>query len=76
MTGIEMIPALIEWLIIATLVIIPAWRILRKAGLIPALSLLLIVPLLGWFCVMAVLAFAPWPALKRATHADLASTFE
>ena len=67
---------LIEWLIIAILVIIPAWRILRKAGFIPALSLALIVPLLGWFCVLIVLAFVQWPALKRRTHAEITSTFE
>ena len=67
---------LIPWLIIATLVIIPAWRILRKAGFMPALSLLLIVPLLGWFGVMIVLAFVPWPALKREIHADIATTFD
>jgi hypothetical protein len=76
MPGIEMLPTVIVWLIIATLVIIPAWHILRKAGFIPALSLLLIVPLLGWFCAIIVLAFVPWPALKRGSHADIASTFE
>jgi hypothetical protein len=38
--------------------------------------LLLIVPLLGWLCVTIVLAFVQWPALKRRTHADIASTFE
>jgi len=67
---------LIEWLIAAILVVIPAWRILRKAGFVPALSLLLIVPLLGGLCVMILLAFAQWPALKRMTHAEIASTFE
>src|SRR5262249_25121331 len=51
-------------------------RILRKAGFFPALSLLLIVPLLGGLCVIVLLAFAPWPALKRMTHAQIASTFE
>jgi hypothetical protein len=74
MTGIEMLPTVILWLIIATLVIIPAWRILRKAGFIPALSLLLIVPILGWFCVIIVLAFVPWPALRRRPYADVAAT--
>jgi hypothetical protein len=67
---------LIESLIAAILVIIPAWRILRKAGFIPALSLLLIVPFLGGLCVMLMLAFAEWPALKRMTHKEIASTFE
>jgi hypothetical protein len=38
--------------------------------------LLLIVPLLGWFGVMIVLAFVPWSALKRGVHADVAATFE
>ena len=73
---VQMLPALILWLITAALVIIPAWRILRKAGFIPALSLLLIAPLLGWFCVVIMLAFVPWPALKRGSHADIASTVE
>lgn len=76
MVGTELIIELIEWLIVATLVIIPAWRILRKAGFIPAVSLLLVVPLLGWLCVMIVLAFVQWPALKRRAHADVAATLE
>ena len=67
---------LVAWLIIATLIIIPAWRILRKAGFIPALSFVLIVPILGWFCITIVLAFVPWPALKRRTDAEIAATFE
>lgn len=67
---------LLEWLIIATTVIIPTWRILRKAGFMPALSLVLIVPLFGWLCVLIVLAFVEWPSLRRRTHADIASTFE
>jgi hypothetical protein len=41
----------------------------------PALSLLLIVPFLGWFGVLIVLAFVPWPALKRGIH-DTATTFD
>jgi hypothetical protein len=67
---------LVAWLLIATLIVIPAWRILRKAGFIPALSLVLIVPILGWFFITIVLAFVPWPTLKRRTHADIAATFE
>lgn len=67
---------LIEWLIATILAIIPAWRILRKAGFMPALSLVLAVPLLGWFAVMIVLAFFSWPVLKHRTHAEIAATFE
>jgi hypothetical protein len=67
---------LVEWLLPTILFVVPTWLILRKAGFIPALSLLLIVPLLGWLCLTIVLAFVEWPALKRRTHADLAATFE
>ena len=67
---------LIEWVIVAILIIIPDWRILGKAGYPPALALLIIVPLLGNLCILAVLAFTEWPALKRRTTADIASTFE
>jgi hypothetical protein len=67
---------LVAWLLIATLIVIPAWRILRKAGFIAALSLVLIVPILGWFFITIVLAFVPWPTLKRRTDADIAATFE
>jgi hypothetical protein len=67
---------LIEWLIATILFVIPAWRILGKAGFPPALALLMIVPLLGNICVFVILAFAEWPALKRRTPAAIASTFE
>jgi hypothetical protein len=68
--------SLIEWLIGTVLFIVPAWRILGKAGFPPALSLLMIVPLLGNLCVFIVLAFTERPALKRRTTAAIASTFE
>lgn len=67
---------LLEWLLPAIVFIVPTWIILGKAGFPPALSLLLIAPLLGWLCLMIVLAFVDWPVLKRRTHADLAATFE
>ena len=67
---------LIEWLLPTILFIVPTWIILRKAGFPPALSLLLLVPLLGWLGLTIVLAFVEWPALRRRTHAELAATFE
>jgi len=67
---------LIEWLLPTILFIVPTWVILRKAGFVPALSLLLIVPFFGWLGLTIVLAFVEWPALKPRTHADLAATFE
>ena len=72
----ETVLVLIPWLIMAIFVIIPAWRILHKACFVPAISLALIVPLLGWFCVLVVLAFVQWPSLKRPTNAEIASAFE
>lgn len=67
---------LIEWIIATILIIIPIWRILRKAGYSPALSLLSIVPVLGPLGLLALLAFGQWPALARRVRDDIASTFE
>jgi hypothetical protein len=67
---------LVEWIIATILVIIPVWRILRKAGFSPALSLFTVVPLLGPVGLLALLAFGEWPALARRAREDIASTFE
>jgi len=67
---------LIEWIIATILIIIPIWRILRKAGYSPALSLLSIVPVLGPLGLLALLAFGQWPALARRVRNDIAATFE
>ena len=48
-------------LLIALLLIIPSWRIFSRAGYSGALSLFHLVPLIGSFIVMAVLAFSTWP---------------
>jgi hypothetical protein len=68
--------SLIEWLIATILFIVPAWRIMGKAGYPPALALLIILPFLGSLCLFIILAFTEWPALKRRTTAAIASTFE
>jgi hypothetical protein len=65
---------LIMWAFMVTVHIIPTWRILRKAGLMSALSLLHIVPVLGWLSLSLILAFCAWPALRR--RASVASVFE
>ena len=54
------IPELIILLVIVGVVVLPWWRILRKSGNAPALSLIMFIPLLNvgllfWF------AFAEWP---------------
>jgi len=48
-------------LLVALVLIIPTWRICTRAGFSGALSLLHLVPVIGSFIVMAVLAFSDWP---------------
>ena len=48
-------------LLVALVLIIPTWRICTRAGFSGALSLLHLVPVIGIFIIMAVLAFSPWP---------------
>jgi hypothetical protein len=48
--------------LVALLLIVPTWRICTRAGFSGALSLFHLVPLIGSFIVMAVLAFSTWPA--------------
>jgi hypothetical protein len=48
-------------LVLALVLIIPTWRICTRAGFSGALSLLHLVPVIGVFIIMAVLAFSPWP---------------
>ncbi len=45
--------------------IVPYWKIFEKAGFEPALSLLMLVPLVN-FGLLFFLAFAEWPALKKS----------
>ncbi len=52
---------LIGHLLLALVLIIPTWRICTRAGFSGALSLFHLVPLIGSFIVMAVLAFSSWP---------------
>lgn len=49
-------------LAVALVLIIPTWRICTRAGFSGALSLFHLVPLIGPFIVMAILAFSDWPA--------------
>jgi uncharacterized membrane protein YhaH (DUF805 family) len=52
----------IAHLLVALLLIIPTWRICVRAGFSGALSLLHLVPVIGSFVIMAILAFNDWPA--------------
>jgi hypothetical protein len=44
--------------------VLPYWFIFRKAGFAPALSLLMIIPLVN-VVMLFFLAFAEWPVLKE-----------
>ncbi|MBV8165709.1 MAG: hypothetical protein JO021_02875 [Alphaproteobacteria bacterium] len=44
----------------ALIVIIPLWRICERAGLQPAISLLALVPVVGFVLVALILAFSAW----------------
>ncbi len=46
----------------AVLFLYPAWRIFGRAGFAPATALTVLIPFIGPFVAMAILAFAEWPA--------------
>jgi hypothetical protein len=54
--------AVVLHLLTALVLIIPTWRICTRAGFSGALSLFHLVPLIGPFIVMGVLAFSDWPS--------------
>ena len=64
----ELITELIIWAIMsAILFLFPAWRIFKRAGLNPALSLLVLIPYLGFFIASLVVAVMRWPAISQDT---------
>lgn len=59
----------LAWLIMATLLVVPLWKICARAGFPPALSLLTAVPFVGFLIVAAILGFSEWPRRReRAPH--------
>ena len=54
--------AVVLHLLTALVLIIPTWRICTRAGFSGSLSLFHLVPLIGLFIVMGVLAFSDWPS--------------
>jgi len=57
---------LVWMLVVAVLVVVPFWRICRKAGFPGALSLLILVPLVN-LVFLYVLAFSGWPSQQRGS---------
>ena len=53
---------LISYLLLSLVLIVPTWRILTRAGFSGALSLFHLIPVIGSFIVMGVLAFGTWPS--------------
>ena len=57
--------AIIQWLVAATIFfVVPFWRIIKRAGLKPALALLTLIPG-GMLVLLWVIAFAKWPAFTE-----------
>jgi hypothetical protein len=53
------------WIVIAILIVVPTWRILRRIGFSGWWSVLAVVPLLN-VILLYVVAFAPWPLERSA----------
>lgn len=53
-----------QGLIVALLLIVPFWKVHKRAGLWPPLSLIIFLPWLGLVISPLILAFTPWPAAK------------
>jgi hydrogenase-4 membrane subunit HyfE len=55
------------WVVVtAVLLLFPLWRIHKRAGLHPALSLLVLIPPFGILLSGLVLAISRWPAIDGA----------
>jgi hypothetical protein len=57
-----------SWLILAVIAVVPFWRICKRVGYSPWLSLLILVPL-GNLVFIYYLAFAQWPSEMKTTAA-------
>jgi hypothetical protein len=44
----------------ALVVVVPLWRLFERAGLTPALALLVLIPYVGIVLVALILAFSAW----------------
>lgn len=54
------------WLIVAAIAIVPFWRICKRIGHSPWLSLLVVIPLVNLIFIY-YLAFSQWPADKASS---------
>lgn len=66
MSDAELREGFIGWIVVVSIVLLmPLWRIHKRAGLHPALSLLVLIPYAGMFICSLVLAISRWPAVER-----------
>lgn len=56
---------MIVMLVVLFLTVLPAWRVVTKAGYPGALSLLMLVPVVN-FIALHIFAFLEWPLERRA----------
>lgn len=59
------IAVILTLLVLVLAGVVPYWQIFKKAGFAPALSLLMLVPLVN-IIMPFFLAFADWPALRKS----------
>lgn len=56
-----------EYFVYIVLLFYPTWRIMKRAGFNPALAFLVLIPALGPFVAIIILAFSGWPVLNKET---------
>lgn len=61
MEGSFLIIIVIGSLLLSAVLAFPIHRIMKRAGLNPALSFIVFVPVVGYLLVLGILAFSNWP---------------
>ena len=69
MDGVSLLLDLVNEIIIAVVLVVPTWRIFRRAGFSGIWSLLLFIPFVGLTIAMLLLAFREWPKVNVKTGA-------
>lgn len=57
------------WIVAVAIAVVPFWRICKRVGHSPWLSLLIAIPLLNIFFIY-FLAFSQWPSLRGTGASD------
>ena len=74
--GVYLVFWLLFFAVKVTLYAIPMWRICKRAGLSPQLSLLCAIPLIGRLITTYVMAFADWKVVPIAQAASLPPPYQ